>query len=99
MRVGRALIHPFTIGEIALGSLKDRASILRELSLRPRPRIARDAEVLLLIEEHALFGAGIGWVEAHLLASTLLTPEARLWTRDKRLSAAAERLAVAAPLK
>lgn len=92
----RALIHPFTIGEIALGSLRDRQAILAELGLRLQPRFATDAEVRAMVEEHTLYGAGIGWVDAHLLASTLLTPETRLWTRDKRLHAAAKRLEVAA---
>lgn len=91
-----ALIHPFTIGEIALGSLRDRPAILGELNLRLRPKIAADKEVLALIEGHQLHGSGIGWVDAHLLASTLITPETRLWTRDKRLGAAAERLGIAA---
>lgn len=96
LKSDRALIHPFTIGEIALGGLRDRQAVLLELNLRLRPRIASDQEVLAMIEEHALHGLGIGYVDAHLLASTLLTPEARLWTRDKRLQAAAERLGVAA---
>lgn len=96
LRARRALIHPFTIGELALGNLRDRAAVLRELALRLRPRVAGDGEVLQMIEEHGLYGVGIGWVDAHLLASTLLTPETQLWTRDKRLLAAAERLGVAA---
>lgn len=92
----RALIHPFTIGEIALGSLRDRSALLLELNLRQRPRIASDDEVLAMIDEHTLFGTGIGYIDAHLLASTLITPDTHLWTRDKRLHAAAERLGIAA---
>ena len=49
-----------------------------------------------MIAEHELHGIGIGWVDAHLIAATLITPETRLWTRDKRLRAAADRLGVAA---
>lgn len=96
LRARRALIHPFTIGEIAMGSIGDRAVVLRELALRPRPRVARDSEVLAMVEERRLHGSGIGWVDAHLLAATALTPETLLWTRDKRLSAAAERMGLAA---
>ncbi len=61
----------------------------------PQAVVATDAEVMLLVERHALHGQGIGWVDAQLLASVLLTPEARLWTVDRRLAGAAERLGVA----
>lgn len=90
--------HPFIIGEIAMGSLKDRAMFLRFLSLLPRVRLARDEEVLQLIERHGLFSLGLGYVDAHLLAATMLTPEAWLWSRDRRLHDAATRLGIAAPI-
>lgn len=86
------LIHPFVVGELACGSLKDRDLILRFLERLPRVIAARHAEVLEMIDRHALQGRGIGWVDAHLLGSVLLTPDARLWTRDKRLSAVATSL-------
>jgi hypothetical protein len=89
------LMHPHVVGEIALGSLRNRAEILRGLGEMPQAEIAREAEVLALIERHRWFGTGIGLVDAHLLASTLLTRDARLWTRDRRLHDAAERLGVA----
>jgi predicted nucleic acid-binding protein len=89
------LMHPHVVGEIALGSLRNRAEILRGLAEMPRAEMAKEEEVLGLIERHRWFGAGIGLVDAHLLASTLLTRDARLWTRDRRLHAAAERLGVA----
>ena len=92
----RDLIHPFTIGEIALGSLRDRALVLYQLQRRPRSVVAADAEVMTMVADHALHGIGIGWVDAHLLAAALLMPETRLWTRDKRLRMAAERLGIAA---
>jgi len=53
--------------------------------------------VLHLIDRHGLWGTGIGYTDAHLLASALLTPGGRLWTRDKRLHDQAERLSVAFP--
>ena len=88
----QVLMHPWVIGEIALGSLGPaRQQILRELSALERVVLADDAEVLTLIEAHHLGGSGIGWVDAHLLASTLLTPGVRLLTRDRRLQALRQR--------
>jgi predicted nucleic acid-binding protein len=93
------LAHPFIIGELALGSWRGRDVALRRLGRLPRATIARDYEVMRLIEQYTLFGQGIGYVDAHLLAATrLTTPETQLWTRDKRLSAVAERLSLAARL-
>ncbi|MEG3143748.1 type II toxin-antitoxin system VapC family toxin [Sphingomonas sp. RT2P30] len=92
------LCHPFIIGEIAMGSLKDRAIVLRFLKHLPGARPAKDDEVFDLIERHRLFSRGLGYVDAHLLAATMLTPEALLWTRDQRLHDAATRLNVAAAM-
>lgn len=91
----RILGHPFVTGEIAMGSLKDRAEVLDLLARLPQAGKARDSEVFALVERQALFSLGLGWVDAHLLASALLTPDARLWTRDRRLREAAKRLGVA----
>ena len=88
------LAHPFVIGELALGSLRNRKEIIALLQALPRATVAADAEVLRLIEQERLYGAGIGYVDAALLAATRLTPDAALWTRDRRLSAAAARLRV-----
>ena len=84
------------VGEISLGNLKPRATTLAELNALPRVPVATPADVIDVIEDHRLYGTGIGYVDAHLLASTLLAPGTRLWTRDKRLDAAAERLGIAA---
>ncbi|MDB5673459.1 MAG: pilT [Sphingomonas bacterium] len=89
------LCHPFIVGEIAMGSLKDRAIVLRFLNHLPRARMAKDEEVRELVERHRLFGIGLGYIDAHLLAATMLTPEALLWSRDGRLHDAASRLGVA----
>lgn len=89
---GQVLIHPFVIGEILLGNVC-RQSVLREaLGFLPSATVAADREVLHLIEREALAGLGIGYVDVHLLASTRLTPDCRIWTRDKRLSAISGRL-------
>ena len=92
---GSVLVHPFVIGELALGALRRRQLILESLGDLPRAPVATDQEVLEFIDRHALWGLGIGYVDAHLLASARLTPGAALWTRDKRLAGAAEGLRLA----
>jgi len=93
---GSVLTHPFVIGELALGRLRQRGVVLGSLRALPRAETASDPEVLEFVERHALYATGIGYVDAHLLAATRLTPGASLWTRDGRLAAAAERLSLAA---
>jgi predicted nucleic acid-binding protein len=90
------LIHPFVIGELAMGNFRQREAILDDLRELPLATVAMDHELLDFVQTGALFGVGIGFVDAHLLASARLTPEARLWTRDKRLDAAARRMSLAA---
>lgn len=92
----RVLIHPWVIGELTCGTLPRRPQVLRWLGRIPAADVARDAEVLTLIEDKHLWGTGIGWVDAHLLASGLIT-ECEVWTRDERLQAAAKRLGLAFP--
>jgi predicted nucleic acid-binding protein len=89
-------IHPMIIGELALASLQDRSVILSLLADLPGVPIATHAEVLQLIESHALYGTGLSLVDAHLLAALRLSGTTRLWTRDRRLESAANRLEVAA---
>ena len=91
---GQVLAHPFVIGELALGNLRQRDLILNELSALPLATQAEDKEVQVLITRYRLWGLGIGYIDAHLLASAILIPETVLWTRDKRLQAAATRLGV-----
>jgi predicted nucleic acid-binding protein len=91
------LMHPFVLGEIACGSLRDRESILRLLRDLPCAWVATDEEVLRFIEVNALHGKGVGYVDVHLLASVALTPDAKLWTRDSRLCRQAEYLGMAHP--
>jgi predicted nucleic acid-binding protein len=92
---GRVLAHPFVTGELALGNLRQRAIILDALSDLPQAKVATDTEVRHFIDGHALFGRGIGYVDAHLLAAVRLTAGAALWTRDKRLQKVADRLKLA----
>jgi predicted nucleic acid-binding protein len=88
-------MHPFVIGEIACGSLKKRASVFELLTELPTAVLAEADEVLGFIERHALYGKSIGYVDAHLIASAALTEDAKLWTRDKRLLAVAQKLGCA----
>lgn len=80
----RVTTHPFVIGEIACGRLKQRKEILSLLTLLPTAKVASDAEVLFLLEKYEIFGQGIGWIDAHLLAAALLS-KSSLWTHDKSL--------------
>lgn len=93
---GRVLAHPFIIGELALGSFRQRDVIVNAMRDLPQSVVANDEEVLTFIDQHRLFGSGIGYVDAHLLAASRLTPGATLWTRDKWLRDAAQRLGVGA---
>jgi predicted nucleic acid-binding protein len=92
---GEALAHPWVTGELALGRLRGRDEILGLLAGLPQATVATPAELLTTIDRHQLFGVGIGYVDAQLLASTMLTSDAQLWTRDRRLHDAAERLGIA----
>jgi predicted nucleic acid-binding protein len=89
------LCHPMVIGEIAVGSLRQRDVILNDLRDLPMLIAAGHEEVLQFISHQSLYGLGIGYIDAHLLASVRLTPEASLWTRDKRLHGIAENLKLA----
>ena len=92
----QVLCHSFVRGELALGNLQQRNKILTALDDLPQAPLVFTEEVNIFIENHQLFGLGIGYVDAHLLASTRLLGNARVWTRDKRLLLAATKLKLAA---
>jgi predicted nucleic acid-binding protein len=94
LQEAQVLAHPWVIGELALGQLAGRSEVLGLLSNLSRAKVATEAEVMTLVETRHLFGLGIGYVDAHLLAATLLTTDASLWTRDKRLAGAAADLEI-----
>ena len=96
LEAGLVMTHPVVIGEIALGNLRRRDVILESLQALPQAAAASDAEILVMIAAHSLAGSGIGYSDAQLIAGLLLTPGAKLWTRDRRLRAVAARLALAA---
>ena len=81
---GQVVCHPFIIGEIACGNLKNRTEILSLLQELPVASLADDDEVIQFIEDHKLMGKGLGYIDIHLLMSALLT-RIPLWTIDKRL--------------
>ena len=88
---GNVAIHPFIIGEIACGNLKNRKEIISLLHALPHLDKADDDEVLFFIEKHKLMGRRIGLIDCHLLASCKLS-KAQLLTKDKRLQHAATRV-------
>lgn len=89
---GEVLMHPFVLGELACGNLRHRDEVLALLRDLPQATVADDEEVLYFIDRHMLMGRGIGYVDAHLLASASLSDPAGLWTRDQRLQSVAKDL-------
>ena len=89
LQEGEVLIHPWVIGEIACGNLRNRQQVLDLLLGLPTALVASDSEVLLLIERGNLMGRGIGYVDAHLLAAAKLS-RCALWTQDRRLAVVAQ---------
>lgn len=92
---GQVLGHPFVTGELALGNLQNRDVVLGALQNLPQAPLASESEVLGFIRQNALYGLGIGYIDAHLLAAARLAPGTSLWTRDKRLLGTASSLGLA----
>ncbi len=86
--------HPFVVAEVALGSLGTREKVLALLDGLATLPVAEPDEVRRMIEARRLHGRGIGYVDVALLAACLLRPGTRLWTRDRRLLAAAEQIGI-----
>ena len=91
---GDVLMHPFVLGELACGNIRNRGEILDLLRQLPSAREATDEEAHTFIDRRRLMGRGIGYIDVHLLAAAALTPSARLWTRDRRLARIASELGV-----
>ncbi len=91
------MIHPFVVGELAMGGLRRRV-LLDDLQVLPKTLVAADDEVLMFVDRHNLYGAGLSYIDAHLLAAAGLTPDAELWTRDRRLASVARSLNLSASL-
>jgi predicted nucleic acid-binding protein len=90
-----AMHHPFVIGELLFGHATI-AKMIDDLDTLPKVVLASASEILKFIANRKLPGSGIGYVDVHLLAAAALTPETLLWTRDKRLLAAAQSLKLSA---
>src|ERR1700761_615910 len=93
---GQIVMHPFIVAEIALGSLKHRKKTLGLMESLWQVKVAELDEVRHLIEAHSLYSKGLGLTDAHLIASCLLTPGTRLWTRDVALDRTAKKLGICA---
>lgn len=85
---GLVLIHPFIVGELACGNLRNRNTFLTDLEKLPAAPCAANDEALHVLQRHQLFGIGIGWVDVHLIASALICGS-QLFTLDDRLMRAA----------
>ena len=88
---GRVFCHPLIVGELACGNLKDRSVILSLLQLLPTAIEAEHEEVLAFIENNRLMGKGLGYVDVHLITSSILTGVS-VWTLDKKMAQAADSL-------
>lgn len=99
LQAGFVVAHPLLVGELAMGNLRARETIIELMQALPQAVVAGDDEVLAYVSRHRLFGIGIGYGDAHLLASAKLTAGIKLWTRDRRLRDAAARLALDAGLE
>jgi len=87
------LVHPFIIGELACGNIKNRREVLALLHALPTSPKVDDDEILFFIERHRLMGRGLGLVDVHLLASTMIAP-CLIWTHDKPLKTVAQEMAI-----
>ncbi len=93
---GTVATHPWVIGELACGHLQNRQTLLGLLNGLPHVSVATDDEVLRTIENGRLMGRGIGFIDAHLLTSAMLS-QTTIWTADKRLGAVASELGLRRP--
>ena len=91
LNIGSVASHPFIVGELACGNLANREEILMLLQALPSTPILEPSEILYFIEENALMGRGLGYVDIHILASAILG-NVVLWTADRRLSEVATEL-------
>ena len=94
LQADKVLMHPMVLGELACGTPSNRQQTLANLALLQQTQTASLQEVVNFVEQEKLFGLGCGLVDMVLLASTLITPGAQLWSWDKRLAALAQQYGV-----
>lgn len=87
-------IHPWIVGELACGNLSNRSGVLELLGSLPSLTPASENEALHFIEKRQLMGKGIGYIDVHLLASSVIHGT-HVWTRDKHLMSVAMDIGVA----
>ena len=90
---GEVVRHPFIVGELACGNLKNRDKIFLYLQSLPVAILAEDEEVLKFVENNQLMGKGLGYIDVHLIASAVLTDVA-LWTFDKTLDTFTKKIGI-----
>jgi predicted nucleic acid-binding protein len=83
--------HPFIIGELACGNIKNRKEVFSLLDTLPASQVVTDKEFRHFLERNKLMGKGIGFIDVHLLASARIS-RVPLWTEDKNLKKAARQL-------
>jgi predicted nucleic acid-binding protein len=91
LEAGEVLCHPYVIGEIALGVLKQRREVLELLAALPSALVVSHDDAMTFVEQRRLAGLGVGWVDIHLTASAVVS-RAKLWTADRRLADVARAL-------
>lgn len=90
----RILGHPFVTGELAVGHLRDWRDTVGALRGLLQAKVASEDEFLTLVSNERLAATGLGFVDVHLLTSCRITPDTRLWSRDKRLARYADQLGI-----
>jgi predicted nucleic acid-binding protein len=90
-RAGDIIMHPFIIGELVAGNLPNWDQTLSALRLLPRAQVLDEGGYYAFVRQHGLMGSGLSFVDIHLLASVMQTTGAKIWTRDKRLAAQANK--------
>ncbi|MYB35121.1 MAG: type II toxin-antitoxin system VapC family toxin [Gammaproteobacteria bacterium] len=83
-------IHPMVIGELACGNLHNRNQLIKLWNGLPSVVVASHEEVMIFLSRNNLAGKGIGYIDAHLLASAIIETDTLLWTVDKRLAEVAD---------
>jgi len=77
--------HPMIIGELAIGGMANRFMHLNLMANIVVDALATHDEVLNFVDQETIYGVGIGWIDAHLIVSTVMNPNLVFWTRDKRI--------------
>ena len=87
---GEVLCHPFVVGEIACGNIRNRDEVINLLQSLPEVLVAEHDEVIQFLHDNKLSGSGLGWIDLHLLAAASLS-RAGLWTMDRALQRAIDK--------